>query len=52
MLGNVESYQLYSGYANILSNTKKYKEAIKIYNVVIKLKPTLVNAHVSIALIH
>jgi tetratricopeptide (TPR) repeat protein len=52
MLGNVESYQLYAGYANILANCKKYRQALKAYNKAIELKPTLINAHVSIAFIH
>lgn len=51
MLSEIESYQLYMGYANILANSRKYKEAIKIYNKIIVLKPTLVNAYISIALL-
>ena len=39
------------GYANILANNRKYKEAKAVYNKIIALKPTLVNAHVSIVLL-
>lgn len=39
------------GYANILANNRKYKEAIAIYNKIIGLKPTLVNSYISISLL-
>ncbi len=38
------------GYANILYNRERFDEAINIYNKVIELKPTMVNAYVCIAL--
>jgi tetratricopeptide (TPR) repeat protein len=52
MLGENECYELYIGYANILYNRARYEEAIKMYNKVIKLKPNLINAQSSLALIY
>ena len=52
MIGERLCVQLYIGYANALSNRCRYEEAIKMYEKVIKMRPNLINAYVSIAFLY
>lgn len=52
MLSEKQTYELYMGYANILYNKYLYDPALKAYNKVIALRPSLVNTYVSIMFLH
>lgn len=52
MLNEKQTYELYMGYANILFNKYLYDYALKIYNKVIAIRPSLINAYVSMMFLH
>lgn len=52
MLCNNETYELYIGYANILYNKYFYDPALKAYNKVMKMRPTLLNAYVGVMFLY
>ncbi len=52
MLSERPTYELYIGYANILYNKYLYDPALKAYNKVIAMRPSLVNAYVSLMFLH
>jgi tetratricopeptide (TPR) repeat protein len=52
MLSEKQTYELYMGYANILYNKYLYDHALKTYNKVIAMRPSLVNAYVSMMFLH
>lgn len=52
MLSQNETYELYMGYANIFYNKGLYDHALKAYNKVIELRPSLVNAYICIMFLY
>ena len=47
-----QNYGLWMGYANILSMTTSFDQALKIYDKVLELKPNFLNALVCKAMLH